>query len=438
MKTFLRYLDVYSYDIKMKINDREKISSLIGILLSILTFFVLIVFSWLIGNDFIYRTNPNSYMDQNIGKAYPRINLTREFAPLAFGFSDEYGYPFLNESILIFKFLKYSYTLNETLSAFNDPVVTQIELENCNSNNFPSVSKEEFDHAALLGFYCPKNYDELYVEGSWISQNLTYLMFEVYKCDYDTDPEKCATEQEIEKVIAGNLLNYNLFYVGNNIALGNFSNPLIGRIVNKYKYIHPKNNKLTNIFVQKNKIFTDVAFLSSNFDELEYSKIEEIDTDIINLDNKNKRLASFVFYANNKSDYYYRTYIKISEILASVGGLIKILFLFFSFIIRPFYRLEKFNLIYNKIENDEDIVNFIERKSNFSLKLNNSYTFSNNIICNNNSSNKIEENKKITNIDSSQINNQTKHDSNVEINNLHKSKYSKNVKVINDLRIQII
>jgi len=64
MNTLFNILDIYAYEIKFTLNQKEKISTTFGKILSILTFFILIIFTWFVGNDFLYRLNPISYTDK--------------------------------------------------------------------------------------------------------------------------------------------------------------------------------------------------------------------------------------------------------------------------------------------------------------------------------------------------------------------------------------
>lgn len=75
-----------------------------------------------------------------------------------------------------------------------------------------------------------------------------------------------------------------------------------------------------------------------------------------------RTLANYIIYSSNISQQYFRKYLKLSEILASVGGLIKVAILIFTFIHKPFVHLGKFNMLINTIKYEETILNYIEKK----------------------------------------------------------------------------
>lgn len=198
-------------------------------------------------------------MNEKIETLYPRINITSEFFPFAFGLGNQYGYPYRNDSIVELKFFRDQFFFDKGVHT-----QTEIELEKCTSKHFMAIIKEEFDAAYIDGYYCPKNYSDIYVEGSFISNNLTSISFQVFKCDYEKFPQKCGTKEEIDKTIVESVLNYNIFYIGNYISIGNYSNPLKPLVINKRKFLQRNNRKITNFYLQENFLITDNAIFSTN------------------------------------------------------------------------------------------------------------------------------------------------------------------------------
>jgi hypothetical protein len=94
---------------------------------------------------------------------------------------------------------------------------------------------------------------------------------------------------------------------------------------------------------------------------------------------QDKKLMSFQFYSSNIYNVYYRKYIKITEILASVGGLIKLFSTVFTFVNLYFSNIEKNLIGINELHFTRDSGNI----NNISNKLN----ISNNLV-----NNKVDEN----------------------------------------------
>jgi len=407
MDYILSIADIYAYKIKMTLDQKERISTHLGKILSILTFFILLVFTWFVGNDFIYRRNPVSYVDEKIGDTYPRINLTREFFPLAFGLSDLYGLPMRNDSLIEFKLVKNVFTRDSETFFLTLQSLTEIEIRKCKKDDFPMITLDAFNGAGLDGFYCPVNLNDIFLQGSFTSSSLDSISFTAKKCDFKNHPEKCGTKEEIDNFIAVNLLNYNVFFIENYISIGDYSKPLKPVIINKYKFFQSNNLKITNFFLQENYLKTDSAIFSTKYDDLLYGKLVEDPTDWINFDENDGTLAMFNIHSSNISQYYYRKYIKLSDILASVGGLIKVSIIFFSFIHKPFIHLEKFNLLLHSIQDENEILNYIEHKEIFKkitfARDNDNIKKSNPSIKSNKQLNENDE--KICNLDKNKLNN---------------------------------
>ena len=58
MANFLKSIDIYGSQIKIYINKQDKIKTKLGGIFTILMITFIVIFSWFIGNDLIYRENP--------------------------------------------------------------------------------------------------------------------------------------------------------------------------------------------------------------------------------------------------------------------------------------------------------------------------------------------------------------------------------------------
>ena len=89
-----------------------------------------------------------------------------------------------------------------------------------------------------------------------------------------------------------------------------------------YKFSTTYGGKISNFMLQWQELLTDSNFFLSGYSTTNFIKMVELQTDMCELDNK-KTVNAFNFYSSNKYNSYVRKYIKIPEIMASVGGLIK-------------------------------------------------------------------------------------------------------------------
>lgn len=380
MKKFLKIIDIYGEEIKLTLDSKEKINTICGGILTIVTLFGLILFSWFIGNDIYYKSNPLSYLDLVIEENFPKINLTKTYFPIAFGLTDIDNYPIFNSSLLDVKLYERNYVMNKTSNLLELLYDRDIEFEKCTIEHFPSISIQEFNSASLNGFFCIKP-SVIYVEGYWTQDILSYLSFRVSKCNYDLYPNFCVEKNRIDDYISANSVNFNILTIESILSVGNYEKPIKPTVYISYKFLHSQSQKITNYLIQNNYLITDNGFFSNACEETKFPKIVELQTDLLKIDEKSKEMIQMNIYSSNKSEKYFRKYIKISDILASVGGLMKVFITLFYFLMKPFNLLRKFKVLYKHIKSDHICKNFIDcvhpsffnnsNKKNFSKKINN-------------------------------------------------------------------
>jgi hypothetical protein len=148
--------------------------------------------------------------------------------------------------------------------------------------------------------------------------------------------------------------------VENIISLTSYNNPIIPIFSTYYRFLHPEMIKITNIVLQMNSLFTDSAIISSENKEEQFNKMIELQSDMTTFDKNSKRLSNINFYSSNRSDLYYRKYIKITEIIASVGRLIEVMMIVCTFINIPFRSLKKYQILFYNLNNTK----FVNNKNN--------------------------------------------------------------------------
>jgi hypothetical protein len=87
-----------------------------------------------------------------------------------------------------------------------------------------------------------------------------------------------------------------------------------------------------------------------------YKLLQLLQCDTTDIDMNKKSLISFDIYSANKSNVYNRKYIKVSDILASVGGLMQVFYIMFLVINKAFSEISKYEKIISQIfyfENNE-------------------------------------------------------------------------------------
>jgi len=356
MKTFLKVIDIYGGGINMTVNQKEKIKTITGVLLTLFTVLSLHIMGWFIGNDIFYKVRPFSYVNNKIISEYPESYINKTNFPLAFGLCDYNSIPLVVENFIQYEIVKKDYKMSNLTGLFELVNSKNIDYRPCIPTDFPMINEKAFYGASLPFFFCPVVKD-LFVEGYWSERIVSFLSVSVKKCNYDKNPNFCKTKEEIDNFIIERSMNFNIITIENVLSVVNYENPITPTLLISYKFLHTKNSKITNFMIQKNNLLTDFGFFIETFEQIDFLKISELQTEVLDFDENIKEMMQMNIYSSNKSESYFRKYIKITDILASLGGLIKVTIMIFSFLNIPYREYEKFSLIYQKIFSDENVLN---------------------------------------------------------------------------------
>ena len=374
----MKYLDninLYGKEIKILAYKNDIIYSRFSRILTLLTIIAIITFTWIIGKDVIYKNNPLSYRNQILSPYYPKINLSTEIFPFAIGLFGQSNFPKFNSTMidikLIKKFMKFNEETGETLEQKNQ----ELKLITCSYENFPTLSKKEFNQNILSAYLCPENFD-LYVEGYWNNNNLTTIDIVASKCDFDKNPDFCMKEEDINKYISTNTLNLNLLTLNTILSLSDYNNPITfyGNLF--IKFLELKKNKFYNLYMLKQKIISDSGIFTNSLSEIEFLKLVEEQNDEQEINPVDKILMVMTINASN-----FRKYLKIYDVLASIGGLLKIVTMIFRILNSPFADIDKIKMF---LENSNSYQNRNSDKNKYIIDRNNnnSMNFRNNIYNN--------------------------------------------------------
>lgn len=393
-KSFLEYIDIYREDIKLRINKDDTVKTKTGGLLTILTGLLLLLCCYLLGNDIIFRQNPTSYISNIKHPSGPKINLNKYNYPLSVYINDVSGNKLGNLSFLIPKLSYYNVTMKSD-GTFNYNV-TDIPLVQCKTEHFPSFENIVDIHPMLLNSLCIDN-QNIFIEGYYNDKISNYLKFSVSACDYDLTPSKCATKQEIDDLISSKTAMITLMTIGHSVSMKDYKNPITKFVDMFYVYLFAGGFKNAVNFINLESLNTDSGFFSESFEEINYFNLIKTPADLSN-SKPNKMLVAINLFSNSQQTVYYRSYIKVTSIFGSLGGILKLILLFFQFVNLPFHKIEKYLLLSERksiysFNNNNTIYNNTKSIHQSSSVSNNNNSSSNICVNNNFINNDTDKNK---------------------------------------------
>ena len=318
----------------------------------------------------------------------PKIHLNKNSFSFGLALSDQYGFPYINESIYYpTAFLVGKKTINGRI----EPINKTIEFGKCELNDFGDEYKKFTSSMNLNQYYCFKNFD-IDFEGYSSAENVTSIVVNINRCIGKTkNNDPCLTKDEIDLRIAGK----NLIVFSEDHEL------------TPYDYEKPTKEKLT------------VNECPIRIDELQffvgYYKLVDIQTE--------RNIFGFEAFSDIKSEKYIiydsalviayptyegaaivsynvmlkentmtnlRTYTQFIDVLGDVGGLMEVIesvfFFFFILVVDILYDKTMVNNLFSFDLNNYTLK--IKKKLNPKIVFTSAKTF----VANSNNQNSNEEN----------------------------------------------
>jgi hypothetical protein len=351
MSHLLKRIDLYGEKVKFYIKNEETINTVHGGLLTIITIAVIAYATWLIGNDIFYKRTPTAYTESFIQKNFPLVNVNRTNFPFALQV-----YDIDNNVVEDDRIFKMTMFYMENFIDPDNPTVgtgsqIELELEPCQYYHFPNVTKDDFIGAGLPSFKCAKN-DSIPVFGYFSENKCNNIRIKLSMCSSGN----CVSEKEILDYMKIRKINLNLIYLSPFLINSNFSQPVQNSINLQYFFAQTTMAKAIQFGLEQNTLVTDSGSLfeqsgSQNF--LKLTLLKSLDS--IDIDDTNKDLIIMDIYSSNMANTYYRKYIKIPDILATIGGLMSVFFTVFGIINIVFARMNKYLLVINSVFDVENL-----------------------------------------------------------------------------------
>jgi hypothetical protein len=343
----IRLFDIYGNYFQLRINNQTKFKTLYGGLLSLVTFIILILCILSFGNDFFKRQNPKVTLEEGLfqddeipiltGGDYPikpgLIMVQKSFADqaklkISGRINGTLGYKYLDECEAsyvqtYFAEIKYSTLSNQVLYCFN------FNEFSFYGNETISISYDECSLKSVA--------EEMGKRNVTCNGNVTATTASMYLTLYT---KQLGFKPELEKPFINKTVLYNLNFVNNaySTALINWN----------LQYLHD-----------------DVGWLIDSINEITDLNPQPEKVSLLTYP-QGFRLPRFVVQFKLKDQYkrYNRTYIKLQDVLASLGGFMKLILtllnltsmLIRSYLIDLYIIDEKFELDKKPIKGSDDMI----------------------------------------------------------------------------------
>jgi hypothetical protein len=319
IRNVIKFCDIFGEGIYLNIKKRPKARTCFGGILAIVTAGLIMGALWSMGNDVIYKRQPQTSQEELLFFTRPTYFLNKTNFPMAFAFQDYNQSTFNIPEYFKFEVMNIkTFNKNSTTESF------YYEYENCTYDHFPLLDTTYLDNAGILKYLCLKN-QNVSISGYWDNEFIVYTTFRLRLCNNETDGGTCAPKEEITEWINSRPIAFNLYFQNSIINPNDYAEPVKQFIFVIYKNIRLSSSKVYDMFIGNQEITTDEGFLLDDYrtDSAYYFDSSGYDDS----DPLEESLMDINLYVSNRKPIINRKYLKVQTILANVGGLAKALLL---------------------------------------------------------------------------------------------------------------
>jgi len=330
-------IDIYGNKPELKIKKGDNFKTVFGSILTIqtiltslfaLSYFCLLLFD---------VTNPKLVFSlRNINNP-PLIQFDQSNYGFAFGLENVTSYEqFIDESI--YRVEAYHMTGTRSSNGTFSWEVEKLGLEKCNINKYPKEFEHIFADLPFQNLYCLKN-TTFVLSGTFLNEQYKYIIIKIFECKNSTEPNStvCQPKSYIDEMLAGTFFSFS--HTDITLDPTNYTHPKQVYAGDSYTTVSNKFFKEMHHYLKIVNFATDKGWLVSDVQKDTYFQLDYIKemTDFRKADN----FLSYTVKLSTKWETYHRSYIKIQDVAADCGGLIKLVTVF-CLIISYFYNKTKF------------------------------------------------------------------------------------------------
>lgn len=362
----INYLDfdIYSKALGFFYNDKERIGSLLGFILTIIyivvTLFLFIFFTITTINRSDIKVH-DSILYQN---EVPEININPKIFYFAFGVENYLtGFTrFIDETIYYPK-VEYVNKIKEG-TTFKTIEVIPLTIERCLQKKFGNDYQNLLVKGELNDSYCLNNFN-LTLQGNFKYDRLSYIQINIYPCVNTTDNNNhCKPQEIINSFLSGTFISFLIKDIG--LEPSNYLNPIVPSFQDIYVTVDKSYVRDFVIFFGLTEIQTDKGLFKENYHKERYIKYMKTTQGIYYQDESKyldgQSMCEVQLRMSDDIRIQKRTYRKMSEVFAIVGGYMQLISTIFSIL----------TFLTNKIDYQVKIVNclfnFYPNKRKIALK----------------------------------------------------------------------
>jgi hypothetical protein len=325
-------LDFFGKFYYFTFNKSTRFTSSCGGILSLGVLIGFIVSVYFLGKDIIYKRNPVVVFNYDLD--YERYNRNLN-VPTAFLIENINGVvldgyeKYFTFSALYINFSKADITKDYSILRHNIP------MRKCSPNDFSKdlIIQKSYKDNNLQYAYC-MNLTQQVVGGSSGQMWNFYVNVTLEPCANTSGSNiTCKSDEEIKNFIMSREIQVSMYYEDMILTSTNNSNPLTKYLKNDHQRIQLNTAKTNEYFLQDVVVETDNGWIvpskSNHSTQILTTRFFDFyNNNLLSSSNKTICAVSFNIFASVNKYEILRTYIKLQDVLAQLGGISKVVFMF--------------------------------------------------------------------------------------------------------------
>ena len=369
----ISYLDILGIEFQFNIKNSTRYKTILGGSLTIFLICVIGVSVWGFGKDYFNNDNPNFVSRQLILPEIPLLTINKSNFFFGLRITDDYNSNIFGHEYFE-AFFRYKHKKLNATTGFYDLIYQKYErLEVCDERHIPN---DDFNFFDTKSFWCG-DINNIVLGGNLDQDEYGFISYEIVKCNTGTEQYykiKCANP----KVYTNSSFNVESYLLDNIVDPSNYTNPVSNRFSFNSQNFDNNIAKIRKFYIATSQLLSDNGAFLKEYTYTNFTQIESTDLDF-GLIQSDGIIFNFDITISRKKDEYERSYLKIQDVAATIGGFINIAFsilrLFYYFYAEnnlQFYLFDELLDLRCDFTDDEKIlslktetpINKIENKSN--------------------------------------------------------------------------
>lgn len=351
----IKQCDFLAYQPEIYIHKGEstKYKTAFGGIMSILIVILTVMATFGFGIDIINRRNPSVVLNRNYAN-YPNLTITQDFL-LSFGLFFDKGVLIDEIDTLVDIYFIYAIT-NPSAAYKNESVVTENKLQfvPCNTTDMLKqdyLKVKESLYADAGYYYCLPNGFNKPLEGEYGAPKFADLQLRIDICQNTTTKTNCKPDRYIREKMS--LLFLHFLYTDTYQDSSDFSQPIKTVLLSSLLKGASTTYRRDYLIYRLVDYLTDSGWILSDEKTQNSYQVSSFNNDVAP-NPETQIFYNIIVSLNAIKDIYNRQYVKLQNIAANVGGIIKFFFVFLKIIIIYVTKIPLIESLYDKYYTEID------------------------------------------------------------------------------------